>query len=156
MSSERLKLPIYSLSLAGNKVYVINSPELASQADRKHTISIRPLIMDAAKRLLDPSQKAIDALAVNVQNNHQEGCIPQTVKIMHETMASGSDDLNQMTRTLLESLSPILRLDGHDTQPISIQLFEWTKVAVTRATTDAAYGADANPFRNSELAGALW
>jgi hypothetical protein len=155
-SSERIHLPIYSLFLAGKKVYIVNSPRLASLVDRKQAISFRPLVVDFAKRMLVPSQQAVDALAVNLYNNQPEGCLPKTVKIMHETMASGSDDLDQMTHAMLRSLAPMLNLSQHDGQPANIQLFEWVRVVVTRASTDAAYGADMNPFRDSELVDALW
>jgi hypothetical protein len=109
------------------------------------------------KRILVPSQKAINALSENIEEEGDWGCRLDTMKTIHATIAHGQD-LEDVTLEMLRSLCSQMCLGsktgkGHEAN--QRPLFAWVKKIVTRASTDAIYGPH-NPFHCPKVEDGFW
>jgi len=139
------------------KIYIVTSPSLISAIDRRSkSISFAPYVVQFAKRILDPSRRALDALADDLgQENGAVGLRPETLKAMHDSLAPG-EHLEATTQMMLKSVSDQLSsLDGIGTDE-EIELFDWVRHIVTRASTDAIYGTEKNPFQDPAISHGFW
>jgi hypothetical protein len=111
-----------------------------------------------AKRILIPSSKGLEALAEDLEEEKgAHGVRPETLKVMHDALAPG-EDLENTTRAMLRSVSRLLESAGEfqGEEEGELFLFDLIRKLVTRASTDAIYGAEKNPFRNPEVEKAFW
>ena len=140
-----------------NKIYVVNSPSLVAAVDRySKTISFGPYVVEFAKRMLLPSTKGLEALRENLNEEDGEcGCRPETLKAMHLALAPG-EDLERTTENVLDSISRLLEPVQTVSKHENIKLFSWVRKLVTRASTDAVYGAYKNPFKDPAVEAAFW
>lgn len=123
------------------------------------SISFAPYVVQFAKRILIPSQKSLEALAEDLEEkNGAHGVRPETLKAMHDALAPG-EHLENTTRAMLSSVSrrldDVVNAEG-GTEARSVSLFAWVRELVTRASTDAIYGAGGNPFRDPAVEKAFW
>jgi hypothetical protein len=140
----------------GKKIYVVPSPQLAAQVDRNsRSISFAPYVVLFARKILIPSKKAVEKLAENLEEDGTGGLRPETMKAMHASMAHG-EDLEQTTHAVLKSLAPNLFSSKAITKTGRFKLFAWTKRVVTRASTDAVYGLQHNPFQFPNVEEDFW
>lgn len=135
----------------------MNSPSLVAAVDRhSEAVSFAPYVVQFAKRILLPSPQGLDALAANL---HEEdgawGCRPETLKAMHLALAPG-ENLDRTTQDMLDSVSRLLDSVGTMANNEGFGLFSWVKKLVTRASTDAIYGASKNPFRDPAVEAGFW
>lgn len=140
-----------------SKVYIVNSPSLVAAADRhSKTVSFAPYVVQFAKRILLSSPKGLDALAANL---HEEdgawGCRPETFKAMHVALAPG-EDLDCTTRNMLDGVSLLLGSVDTTSNQKNFDLFSWVRKLITRASTDAIYGASKNPFQDAAVEAGFW
>lgn len=139
------------------KIYVVDSPNLISAIDRRSkTISFAPYVVQFAKRILNPSQHALDALEEDLlELKGPVGLRPETMKVMHEALAPG-DQLRTTTRILLKSIVDLFGSNKAVNHEDDIKLFAWTREIVTRASTDAIYGVEKNPFQDADVCDGFW
>lgn len=140
-----------------NKIYIVSSPDLISAVDRRSkTISFAPYVVQFAKRILVPSQHGIDTLGEDLLEEHGAvGLRPETLSIMHHSLAPG-EDLLKVTRVMLESASWLLQSPEELHEDGKVNLFEWVRQFVTKASTDAIYGAKQNPFQDPAVYNGFW
>ena len=68
-------LPIYTLRVPRNKIYVVTSPSLVAAVDRhSKTISFAPYVVEFAKRMLLPSAEGLEALQANLSEEDGKRC----------------------------------------------------------------------------------
>ena len=73
---------------------------------------------------------------------------------MHASLARGSDSLRSMSETMTQSLERLF--SGLNCEEGEIMdLYRWTRHAVTIASTDAVYGPS-NPFRDPLVEDGFW
>ncbi|RYP77929.1 hypothetical protein DL769_003302 [Monosporascus sp. CRB-8-3] len=123
---------------------------------RSKTISFAPYVVQFAKRILIPSQNAVDVLGVDLlEENGAVGLRPETLKAMHQSLAPG-EDLQATTQVMLDSVIHLLRsAEGINKNEVT-ELFEWIRKLVTRASTDAIYGVEKNPFQDAAVHDGFW
>ncbi|KAI1821852.1 cytochrome P450 [Xylaria intraflava] len=155
--TKEVKLPIYTLGMPRGKVYIVNSPSLISAIDRRaRTISFAPYVVQFAKRILAPSQQALSALEEDLlEENGPVGLRPETLKVMHDSLAPGGP-LESTTQVMLEGVMSSLKSVRSCGEQREIGLFDWTRKLVTKASTDAIYGVEANPFQDENVYRGLW
>lgn len=132
----------------------MNSPSLAAAVDRHaKAISFSPYVVQFAKRLLLPSKAALATLAADLQEENGEyGCRPETLKAMHLALAPGNS-LSRTTQDFLDSMTGVL-----ESLPTGAEfdLFSWVRKIMTRASTDAIFGARQNPFQDPAVETGFW
>ena len=140
-----------------SKIYVVNSPSLVAAVDRQpKTISFAPYLVQFAKRILVPSDAAINILTDDIHGDKGPvGCRPETLKAMHVTLAPG-EDLDAATKAFLASISRMLDPIQTDSKDGTIGLFALTRKLITQASTDAIYGPSKNPFHESAVESGFW
>ncbi|KAK8093354.1 cytochrome P450 oxidoreductase [Apiospora hydei] len=143
--TKRSGLPIYTIYLPGSKIYVVTSPNLVTAIDRRSkTISFGPYVL------------SVDLLAEDLlEDDGPVGLRPETLKVMHESLAPG-DDLQAITRVMLRRVAEHLEALHCREDAVVAGLFDWTRKFVTRASTDAIYGPSNNPFHKEDVYNALW
>lgn len=107
------------------------------------------------KRIMIPSQHAIDALAVSLLDGDGTGLGPDTLKAMHAGLGPGQnlDAASQnMVGTVARLLETVDSIPNHE----NFELFAWGRKLVTRASTDAIYGARKNPFHDPAVEAGFW
>ena len=156
ISRTKTSLSIYTLSIFGHNIYVVNSPELVAAVDRNAQVfSFAPYLVHFAARALHPSKDAIEKLSENIDGGNEDpGLRIQTQKAMHDSMVAGSSTLSTMNRELLHHLSQIMDAQKN-MQGGQTMLFTWIRSVVTDASTSAIYGRF-NPFLRREVADGIW
>lgn len=147
--------PIYSLSVFGTKIHIVNSSKLVMAVNRNpKSLAFRSLGMKLTTRLLGPSKEAT-ALALENAGGEQGdwGLTIAIVREVHKGMAPGVD-LDRMSASAVHTLSAALQCFESATST-RINLFEWLRHAMTQATTDSVYGP-MNPFNDPEVENAFW
>ena len=120
------------------------------------TLSLAPLSLDFIKHITFLSQQGIDILEKNfhvekgAQNFHTA-----TMRALSTALAPGKA-LEHTTSEMLTSALQFLDCMNLSSQSKELDLFSWTRSLLTRASTDALYGADGNPFHDPALGPALW
>ena len=119
-------------------------------------ISFGPYVVEFAKRILVPSVEALDILRGNSPNgNGTSDCRAETLEVMHAALAPGFD-LERTTQDMVKSTSQLLERPFSTQNRADLELFSWARKLVTRASTDAIYGATNNPFQDSAVENGFW
>ena len=157
MQSTKYSLPIYTLRVPRNKIYIVNSPRLVAAVDRHaKSVSFAPYVVEFAKRILVPSANGLEALKANLDEESSAwGCRPETLHAMHTALTPG-EDLDCTTQVMLDSVSSLLDSVYTITNNEDFHLFLWARKLVTRASTDAIYGASKNPFQDPAVEAGFW
>lgn len=136
---------------------MVNSPSLVAAVDRQpKLISFAPYLVQFSKRILVPSEAAVNALADDIHGEKGPvGCRPETLKAMHVTLAPG-EDLDASTKVFLVSLSRLLDPIQTDSNDGTTGLFAFTRRIITQASTDAIYGSSKNPFHDPAVESGFW
>jgi hypothetical protein len=156
-TSKRYRLPISTLSIFGQDVYVISSAELMHSLHR-HPKEVSFWYMEAhfTARLGDMSKSAADALVENLEpgtQDHAGGLIQGLQMLRHAlTPQNGLNDLVISVTTVINS-----RLDALQAEPNAgpIDLWAWIQHEITLATTEGIYGED-NPYHDRKVEDGFW
>ncbi|OTA76920.1 hypothetical protein M434DRAFT_383180 [Hypoxylon sp. CO27-5] len=145
---DKYGLPIYTLRMPGQRIYVVNSVSLIPPLQRQiKTIAFAPIEAQAAATVMGvgPAGNAI----IGSDNMREEGSYLSTfVPSTHPALSPGSglDALNNAAvRYTAESLAK-LSSNG----PTIVELFSWVRGQLFMATTQSIYGPK-NPFRDPAL-----
>lgn len=135
-------------------MYIVKSPRLAAAVDRhSKTVSFGPFVVQFARRILVPSKQGLEALTGNwKKENGDLGIRAETLNVMKAALAPG-ESLECTTQDMLHSLSRLLD-SFYITE--NVDFFPWIKKLVTRASTDAIYGASKNPFQDPAVEAGFW
>ncbi|KAF2680756.1 cytochrome P450 [Lentithecium fluviatile CBS 122367] len=150
-------LPIYTLRpLFQPKLYVVNDPHLISCIQRQHRTFTFQAIADKFSRLICDLSPA----AVAVQDREAQAWIdgpmhaPSPSAATFKALGPGRC-LDEMNRTMVDSLEKLLEEVVDERQEKSVQLLEWIKEVVTVSTTEGVYGP-ANPYRDPAVRESYW
>lgn len=106
--------------------------------------------------MLVPSPRAMEIVRENLhEEKNSFSCRAEILKAMHVALAPGKD-LENTTQNFLRSVSGALEAISSNTDTKSFQLFSWIRRLVTRASTDAVYGAKQNPFQDPAVEAGFW
>ncbi|KAI1410223.1 cytochrome P450 [Hypoxylon sp. FL1857] len=145
---DKYDLPIYTLRMPGQRIYVVNSLSLIPPLQRQiKTIAFAPIEAQAAATVMGvgPAGNAI----IGSDKMLEDGSYLSTfVPSTHPALSPGAglDAINGASvRYICDSLSK-LSTNGTAT----VELFSWVRRELFMATTESIYGPK-NPFRNSAL-----
>lgn len=140
--SNETSLPIFTLHMLTQDVYVINSPSLIIAAERaSKTLSIAPLMVALCPRFFDVDDRVMAYVKRNPEGN---GSLMHDISQgMQKEMAAGSENLELMIRAVLKGALESLDGLGEDRKSNggnTIQLFAWLRKHFAVASTSAIYG----------------
>lgn len=155
-ASARIRHPIYTLSMMGGKVYVVNQPELVQAVYRNNkALSFANLAAEVVSRLSMASKETRRILLHNVTGEHGDvGYTMEGYKAMHAALAPGPG-LNQINELIIPDLAAAVTKLNPGPGKIRIGLYQWVRHTITMATSNAVYGSH-NPFREPEIYRAFW
>ena len=158
MKSSRHNLPIYTLQMLNQRIYVVNSPELVLEVQRQtKSLSFQPFVAAMLPKLFLVDEDAMTIVKRNMDGEEgQWGLIPDTHRETWPVLAPGPQ-LDILVESMLTNLLPFLNqiADAEETD-VPIDLYAWVRHAFTLAGTDTLYGPD-NPFRlEPGLEDAFW
>ena len=149
-------LPIYTLTILGGRIYVVTSPEFIAAVQRSSdTLSFNPYMAIFIDGITLPSKNGHAVLTLNLEGKEgDDGLQVETHQRMHAALARGSDSLRSMSETMTQSLERLFSgLNCEEGE--MMDLYRWTRHAVTIASTDAVYGPS-NPFRDPLVEDGFW
>ncbi|KAK7987376.1 hypothetical protein PG989_007691 [Apiospora arundinis] len=145
---DRYDLPIYTLRMPGQRVYVVNSLSLIPQIQRHiKTIAFAPIEAQAADAVMGvgPAGNAIiGSERMFESDSYLSTFVPSTQPAL--SPGPGLDSLNGATIRCIANSTKMLAEGG----PKTLELFAWVRRELFMATTEAIYGPK-NPFRDPKL-----
>jgi cytochrome P450 len=155
--SEQTGVPIFTMALPGQKMYVVTNPQLIQRIQKQHKIlAFPPIEAKFASTICGASKEAQDILAKNVNGDDGEhGLSMESYAAMRDALKPGPqlDDMNRhMIQEIAEALD-ILQPAAGETKKIG--MYAWLRDAITTATTRSVYGP-MNPYDDKAIADAFW
>ncbi|OJD30748.1 cytochrome p450 [Diplodia corticola] len=143
--------PIFTVDLLVAKFYVVASPALMSGVQRNH----RALSFEYFINLSASGMLGIKGAGMKLLREEQKGGGGLGMKVTHAMnpalLGAGLDAMNErMIAFLKDSVDQLASSQGSP-----IDLFAWTRHAITVAATESAWGPQ-NPYRSPELEDAFW
>ncbi|KAH7303534.1 putative cytochrome P450 [Stachybotrys elegans] len=153
--SKQTNAPIVTVSLPGQKMYVVTKPDLIQQAQKQHrTLAFPPIAAKFATTVVGLSKEAQVILADNVNGDDGDhGLSMETYTAMRVALKPGPE-LDDMNRAMLAEINKMLHQLSAETGT-KLSLYAWLQDSLTVATTRAIYGP-MNPFEDKEIADAFW
>ncbi|KAI0197471.1 cytochrome P450 [Astrocystis sublimbata] len=155
--SKSLSTPIFTLSMPGQKMYVITTPDLVQLAQKQHkTLAFPPIAAKFASTVCGASKAAQDILAQNVNGDEGDhGLSMESNTAMHAALQPGAD-LDDMNRAMIQGIAASLdELQPAKEETRRLGLSAWLTKVVTEATTRSVYGP-LNPYDDPEIVDAFW
>ncbi|KAI8943898.1 cytochrome P450 [Xylaria longipes] len=142
---DKYGLPIYTLRMPGQRIYVVNSLSLIIQLQRQFkTVSFCPIESQAAATVMGvgPAGRAIIGSDKMLDDDSYLSTFVPSIR----PGLSPGPGLDALNGAAIEHLSNCLS-DLHSKTPTVIELFSWIRDQLCMATTEATYGPK-NPFRD--------
>ncbi|KAI0485250.1 cytochrome P450 [Xylariaceae sp. FL0804] len=155
--SQQTGLPIFTMTLPGQKMYVVTRPELIQTVQKQHKIlAFPPIEAKFSSKVCGVSLEAQAILDKNVNGDEGDfGLSMESYSAMRAALKPGSD-LDDMNRVMIEEVAKSIDLlQPKDGQSRKIGLNTWLRDAITTATTRSVYGP-MNPFEDKAIADAFW
>ena len=150
-------LPIFTLNMPGQKMYIITKPNLI-QATQKlpKVLAFPPIEANFATKLCGVSQEAKDILYDNVNGERGDtGFSIESYAVMKATL-SPSKECDEMNRQMIQNVAAALdSLIPSTQQSVKIKLWSWFRQNITAASTGAVYGPK-NPLNDQSVVDAFW
>ena len=156
-NSQQTRSPVFTMSLPGQKMYVVTSPELIQTVQKQHKIlAFPPIEAKFASTVCGASREAQDILAKNVNGDDGDfGLSMDSYAAMRTALKPGAP-LDAMNRAMIEEIARSLDLlEPTRGESRRIGLYSWLRDAITTATTRSVYGP-MNPYNNKLVANAFW
>ncbi|KAI5921260.1 cytochrome P450 [Camillea tinctor] len=155
--SQKTGVPIFTMSLPGQKMYVVTSPELIQTVQKLHKVlAFPPIEAKFASTVCGASREAQAILAQNVNGDEGDfGLSMESYAAMRAGLKPGPD-LDDMNRVMIQEIAKSLDI----LQPVKgesrkIGMYTWLRDAITTATTRSVYGP-MNPYDDKAIADAFW
>ncbi|KAI4858653.1 putative cytochrome P450 [Hypoxylon rubiginosum] len=154
--SKQVDAPIFTVSLPGQKMYIVTKPELIQQAQKQHrTLAFPPIAAKFATTVVGLSKEGQAVLARNVNGDHGDhGLSMETYAAMRAALQPGPA-LDNMNRAMLAEINKSLNELAPVDNKQQFSMFAWLRDSLTLATTRAIYGPQ-NPFDDREIRDAFW
>ncbi|KAI1772252.1 cytochrome P450 [Hypoxylon cercidicola] len=155
--SQQTGSPIFTMSLPGQKMYVVTKPELIQVVQKQHkTLAFPPIEAKFASKVCGASLEAQAILDKNVNGDEGEfGLSMESYAAMRAGLKPGPQ-LDGMNRAMIQEIAKSLDL----LQPPKggsrkVGIYTWLRDAITTATTRSVYGP-MNPFDDKAIVDAFW
>jgi hypothetical protein len=150
-------MPIFTLPLPGQKMYVVTKPELVQAVQKQHKIlAFPPVEAKFASTVCGTSAEAQAILGQNVNGDDgNHGLSMDSYNAMRAALLPGSD-LDNMNRSMIQEIAKSLDLlqpSGKESRKIG--MYSWLRDTITLATTRSVYGP-MNPYEDKTVANAFW
>ncbi|KAK4120030.1 putative cytochrome P450 [Parathielavia appendiculata] len=155
--SEQTGVPIFTMALPGQKMYVVTRPDLIQTIQKQHKVlAFPPIEAKFASTVCGASKHAQDILAKNVNGDEGEhGLSMESYAAMREALRPGPQ-LDDMNRHMIQEIA--VALDALQPAPGKtkiIGMYAWLRDTITTATTRSVYGP-MNPYDDKAVADAFW
>jgi cytochrome P450 len=155
--SEQIRVPVFTMALPGQKIYIVTSPGLVQVIQKQHKIlAFPPISVRFSSTVCGSSKEAQAILEQNVNGDDGEHGISMEIHAaMHQALKPGPllDDMNRdMIREIAKSLDALEPAPGSTKK---IGLYAWLRDAITLATTRSVYGP-LNPYEDKAIVDAFW
>ena len=156
-SSHRHSQPIFTMTMPGQKMYIVTKPELIQSIQKQpKALAFPPIEAKFAAKICGSSDEAHRILMKNLNGDEGDwGLSMDSYACMRAALSPGPglDDMNRvMIQNIAASLDSLKPASGSRTK---IGLAKWLRRVVTEATTNSVYGPQ-NPFKDVEVADAFW
>ncbi|KAK3319677.1 putative cytochrome P450 [Cercophora scortea] len=155
--SHQTSSPIFTISLPGQKMYVITKPEFVQTVQKHHKIlAFPPIEAKFASKICGASLAAQAILDKNLNGDEGDhGLSMETYAGMREALKPG-EELDDMNRSMISEVAKAIDLlapaDGESQR---FGMYTWLRDAITTATTRSVYGP-MNPYDDKAIADAFW
>ncbi|OOO09411.1 cytochrome P450 [Aspergillus oryzae] len=149
--SGKHSLPIFTMSILKQRVYIIASPDLLpSVRQNRSTMSFNPLFTAMAQRAGGIQKPGLQLLREEELGG--QGLAKKTVEVMRPALLGNK--LDHLNEQMIHALKHIVhQVASSPTLPFD--LYEWCSDALTVASTDAIYGP-LNPYKSEAIRKAFW
>ncbi|KAI9717487.1 MAG: hypothetical protein M1828_007187 [Chrysothrix sp. TS-e1954] len=154
---ERVRAPIFTVTMPGQKMYIVTTPELVQSVQKQpKVLAFPPIEAKFATNVCDITKETQEILAKNVNGEDGDwGLSMDSYSEMRAALSPGVG-LDQMNRVMIKELAAGLDDLLPKSQSMTrVNLVEWLRRAVTLATTNSVYGPD-NPFKKDEVFQGFW
>ena len=156
-SSNQYSKQIFTMTMPGQKMYIVTKPELIQSIQKQpKALAFPPIEAKFATKICGSSDEAHRILMKNLNGDEGDwGLSMDSYACMRAALSPGPglDDMNRvMIQNIAASLDSLKPASGSRTK---IGLAKWLRRAVTEATTNSVYGPQ-NPFKDVEVADAFW
>lgn len=155
--SQQTGLPIFTLPLPGQKMYVVTTPELVQMVQKQHRVlAFPPVEAKFASTVCGVSPETQALLLQNVNGDEGDhGLSMESHAAMRAALKPGSQ-IDEMNRAMLYEIAGSLDLLEPDKGTTrQINMYEWLRDTITTATTRSVYGP-MNPYDDKAIADAFW
>ncbi|KAK8025041.1 hypothetical protein PG990_002864 [Apiospora arundinis] len=142
---ERSGLPIVTVFIGTQKVYIVDAPELVSQVNRspKAINATFPFLTLVCAKIFGMHGDHLEEL---MRKPTARGSLWRDLQgFQHANLDPKSSSAAQMTFGIANRLSESLEACTRETGKASVNLMDWLQTTLTLATAHGLYGAD-NPF----------
>jgi cytochrome P450 len=147
------RLPIYTLRLPFQRIYIVNATELIPLLQKQwRVISFAAIAADAGN-VVGMSREAVEVMKRDLTSEH--GFSASWPKYIMPAMAPGPD-LDAINRRSIEVYAEEmdrLRVQATGGKGVRVGLWEWTRRIMVSSTSEAVWGPQ-NPFRDPVVADA--
>ncbi|KAK8050930.1 cytochrome P450 [Apiospora rasikravindrae] len=145
---DQYDLPIYTLRMPGQRVYIVNSLSLIPQIQKQiKTIAFAPIEAQAADAVMGvgPAGNAIiGSERMFEHDSYLSTFVPST-----QPALSPGPGLDAINGAAIRHISNAMKMVA-ESGPTTIELFAWVRHEFFMATTESIYGPK-NPFRDPKL-----
>ncbi|KAI0104469.1 putative cytochrome P450 [Daldinia grandis] len=155
--SRQTNSAIFTMSLPGQKMYVITNPELIQAVQKQHkTFAFPPIEVKFASKAFGASTAAQEILGTNINGDQGDfGLVIETHAGMRARLKPGLDldDMNRiMIQNITNSLSQLQPTKGESRES---RIYTWLRDTITTATTRSVYGP-MSPYEDKSIADSFW
>ena len=155
--SQKHPFPIFTMSMPGQKTYIVTTPELIQSIQKQpKTLAFPPIEAKFAGKICGTSAETHALVMENVNGEKGDwGLSMESYAGMRAALTPGPglDEMNRvMVQNIAASLDSLKPAPGTCTK---IGLVKWLREAVTAATTNSIYGPQ-NPFKDLAVVEAFW
>ncbi|ROV92756.1 hypothetical protein VMCG_09085 [Cytospora schulzeri] len=145
---DKYGLPIYTLRMPGQRIYIVNSLSLIQPLQRHFkTIAFAPIEAQAAATVMGVGP-AGNTIIGSDKLLEDDSYLSTFVPSLHPALSPGPG-LDAINNAAIQYFADSLeQLSGNG--PTTVELFSWVRRQLFMATTESIYGPQ-NPFRNPAL-----
>jgi Cytochrome P450 len=150
--------PIFTLPAVTSRIYVVASPSLAAEVQRKRTLMFDPIVPDITARVLGLDPSMIERMRVNVDRAEGNWGILPNLHDSNNTNLGIGELLDNLTIRVVDEL--MLRLNSFGeaagANGVDVDLLLWTQRIFTPASACGFYGPDNPLAKNPALEVDFW
>jgi hypothetical protein len=155
--SKQTDAPIFTISLPGQKMYVVTKPEIVQKVQKMYKVlAFPPIEAKFSSTVCGTSTEAQAILDKNLNGDEGDhGLSFESYEAMRAALKPGDllDDMNRvMIQEVARSLDELQPCKG-ETRIFS--LYMWLRDSITTATTRSVYGP-MNPYEDKAVADSFW